>query len=97
MQNYERVISTPFVYRTCEGNALVESALSTLGPMPREADALVVHDDLPPLRCDPSQMVYALASLIENAIKFRGERRPEIRISATASTPTPAKRMAQAR
>jgi signal transduction histidine kinase len=79
------VIDSPVEYRGCEGNALLAGALASLDPMAREADALVTHDHLPQLHCDPNQLIYALTSLVENSIKFRGSSRPEIRISATPS------------
>jgi signal transduction histidine kinase len=82
MQTYPRVVGSPGEYRRCEGNALLAGALASVEPLAREADALVTHDDLPELHCDPNQMIYALTSLVENSIKFRGPRRLEIRISA---------------
>jgi len=83
LQTYPRVVGSPGERRPCEGNALLASALLSVEPMAREADALVTHDDLPQLHCNPNQMIYALTSLVENSIKFRGQSRPEIRISAT--------------
>jgi chemotaxis family two-component system sensor kinase Cph1 len=83
LQTYPRVVGSPGEYRECEGNALLAGALALVESMAREADALVTHDDLPQLHCDPNQMIYALTSLVENSIKFRGPGRPEIRISAT--------------
>ena len=46
------------------------------------SDAVVTHDDLPEVYCDPTQISYVFASLIENSIKFRSEQRPEIHITA---------------
>ncbi len=83
LRTYARVVGSPAEYRQCEGNALLAGALASVGPMAREADALVTHDDLPQLQCDPNQMLYVWTCLVENAIKFRGQNRPEIRISAT--------------
>jgi two-component system, chemotaxis family, sensor kinase Cph1 len=82
LQTYSRVVGSPGEYCECEGNALFAGALASVGPMARSADALVTHDDLPPMHCDPNQMIYAWTSLVENSIKFRGPSRPEIRISA---------------
>lgn len=82
LRTYPRVVDSPGEYRGCEGNALLAGALASLEPMARKSDALVWHDDLPQLHCDPNQMIYAFTSLVENSIKFRGQSRPEIRISA---------------
>jgi light-regulated signal transduction histidine kinase (bacteriophytochrome) len=83
LRTYRRVVDSPGEFRLCEGNALLASALASVEPMARNADALVWHDDLPALHCDPDQIIYALTSLVENSIKFRGQSRPEVRISAT--------------
>jgi light-regulated signal transduction histidine kinase (bacteriophytochrome) len=83
LRTYQRVMNRPGEYRTCEGNALLASALGSVESMAREADALVWHDDLPNLYCDANQMIHVFTSLAENSIKFRGQSRPEIRISAT--------------
>ena len=87
LRTYRRVVGSPGASRECEGNALLADALVLLEPMARKADALVWHDDLPQLHCNPDQMIYALTSLVENSIKFRGPNRPEIRISATPNAP----------
>jgi chemotaxis family two-component system sensor kinase Cph1 len=50
-----------------------------------ETGAVVTHDSLPELVCDPSQMAFVLTSLIENSIKFRGKKRPSIHIGATSA------------
>ena len=87
LRTYRRVVGSPGASRGCEGNVLLSSALASVEAMAREADALVTRSDLPQLHCDPSQMIYALTSLVENSIKFRGPSRPEIRISATPNVP----------
>jgi light-regulated signal transduction histidine kinase (bacteriophytochrome) len=83
LETYPRVVGSPGELSRCEGNALLARALASVEPMAREADALVTHDDLPQLHCNPNQMIYVLTSLVENSIKFRGQSHPEIRISAT--------------
>jgi len=83
---YLQVLGSPISYRRCDANALLAGALISIQPAIDQNDARVTHDPLPELYCDPSQISYGLASLVENAIKFRREHRPEIHIAATVET-----------
>jgi light-regulated signal transduction histidine kinase (bacteriophytochrome) len=80
LRTYMQVACAPPAYRHSDGNMLLAGALAMLQHAIARNGALVTHGPLPELWCDPSQMTYALACLIENAIKFRGERRPEIHV-----------------
>jgi chemotaxis family two-component system sensor kinase Cph1 len=68
----------------CEfaANAILAAAISAVREPIDRSNALVTYDELPEVYCEPTQISYVLASLIENAIKFRSDRRPEIHISA---------------
>jgi chemotaxis family two-component system sensor kinase Cph1 len=81
-QTYTRVVDSPVPEQLCDAEALVAAALSPLGPAIHESDALITHDKLPEVNCDPNQIVHAFSSLIDNSIKFRGASRPEIHLSA---------------
>jgi light-regulated signal transduction histidine kinase (bacteriophytochrome) len=81
---YLQVLGSPSSYRHCDANALLAVALVSIQAAIDQNGAMVTHDPLPELYCDPSQISYAFASLTENAIKFRREHRPEIHIAATA-------------
>jgi chemotaxis family two-component system sensor kinase Cph1 len=63
-------------------NAILAAATAAVHQVIERNDALVTHDELPDVYCDPTQISYVFASLIENSIKFRSERRPEIHITA---------------
>jgi light-regulated signal transduction histidine kinase (bacteriophytochrome) len=63
--------------------AIVAAARAAIGQTIERNDALVTHDELPDVYCDPTQISYVFASLLENSIKFRSERRPEIHITAS--------------
>jgi signal transduction histidine kinase len=63
------------------GNAILAAAISAVREAIDRSNALVTYDELPEVYCDPTQISYVLASLIENAIKFRSELRPEIHIT----------------
>jgi chemotaxis family two-component system sensor kinase Cph1 len=82
MRTYMRIAGAPSGWRLCDANAILAEAKASIQPEIDQNSAVVSHDPLPELYCDPRQIGYALASLIENAIKFRCEIRPEVHISA---------------
>jgi chemotaxis family two-component system sensor kinase Cph1 len=84
LRTYTQATASAGNWRRCDANLLLAGALASVQHAIDQARAAVTHDPLPEVYCDPSQMTYAFASLIENAIKFRGERRPEIHVSATS-------------
>lgn len=84
LQTYACVLDQEVPYKECDAASLVEAALALIGPAVRESGAVVTHDPLPQLSCDANQMAYAFASLIDNSLKFRGEDRPVVHISAVA-------------
>jgi len=47
-----------------------------------ESGAVVTHDSLPTVMADSSQLGQLFQNLIGNAIKFRGNERPRIHVSA---------------
>jgi chemotaxis family two-component system sensor kinase Cph1 len=85
LRTYIRVAGSPAACRLCDGNSLLAGAQASIQVKIDESGALVTHDPLPQLYCDPDQVGYAFASLIENSIKFRCERRPEVHVSATSA------------
>jgi light-regulated signal transduction histidine kinase (bacteriophytochrome) len=48
-----------------------------------ESGAKITHDPLPAVRGDSMQLTQLFQNLVANAIKFRGERPPEVRVSVT--------------
>jgi signal transduction histidine kinase len=69
--------STPLA---CE--AAVREALENLQSALQESGALVHVEKLPTIHGDRTQLVQLFQNLIGNAIKFRGEKTPEITVSA---------------
>jgi signal transduction histidine kinase len=61
----------------------VDMALHELSQTVTEADACVTCGPLPVVPIDPMRMSQVFRNLISNAIKYRSEARPEIRISAS--------------
>ncbi len=62
-------------------NGVVDQVLSNLTVAIRESDASVTRGHLPMVVGNRSQLVQLLQNLVSNAIKFRSEDRPEVRIS----------------
>ncbi len=83
-----QVAGEPPCCRLSDGNVLLAGALAMLQHTIAHSGALVTNDPLPELWCDPSQITYALASLIENSIKFRGQQSPEIHVGAFSDKKT---------
>ncbi|MES1258107.1 MAG: response regulator, partial [Acidobacteriota bacterium] len=66
----------------CE-TALLE-ALTNLRQSIRESGARITHSDLPVVMAKPGHLVQLFQNLVGNAIKYRGEERPDIRIRASS-------------
>jgi signal transduction histidine kinase len=82
LQDYDRVAGAPLAVRPCDTATLLAIAVDNLGATIRESGAEVTQGPLPRVECDPNQIGQVFASLLDNALKFRGETRPEIRVSA---------------
>jgi signal transduction histidine kinase len=61
---------------------IVQEVIGNLKASLEENHAVLTHDAMPTITADPSQMISLFQNLIDNAIKFRGEERPRIHISA---------------
>jgi two-component system, sensor histidine kinase and response regulator len=70
----------PLVPIDCE--ALLKATLADLAQAIAEAGATVTHGPLLKVSGDPTQLGQLFQNLICNALKFRGEKPPEIRIEA---------------
>src|SRR5260370_29099845 len=82
LRTHTRIVGRCQPARDLGANAILASATVMIQQAITESDALVTHDDLPEVYCDPTQICFVFASLIENSIKFRSEQRPEFHISA---------------
>jgi signal transduction histidine kinase len=61
---------------------LAKEAADSMRRLVRDAGATFEIGDLPTLDADPDQMLLLFKNLIENAIKFRGDKKPLIKIYA---------------
>lgn len=84
LNRYSEATGSSGVYLTTALNELLSNSLKSLREVIRQSEAVVTHDSLPEVHCDPSRVTYVFGSLIENALKFRREVKPEIHVSAVA-------------
>jgi len=79
---YTRVLTESQPCRWFDANAALAGAIANLQPQIERNDVQITSDNLPHTYGDPSQFCHLFTSLIDNSIKFRSERRPEIHVDA---------------
>ena len=62
--------------------AVLDGVLKTLTVSIEESGAVITHDPLPTITSNPVELTQVFQNLIGNAIKFRGQRKPEIHVGA---------------
>jgi PAS domain S-box-containing protein len=77
---YSRVGTRRVPFEPTDCQAILEQVLSNLVIMVHESGAVVTYDPLPTVMADATQLTQLFQNLISNAVKFRGERRPEIHV-----------------
>lgn len=82
--NYSRVNTTGKPFTPVDLTGTVREALAGMGQLVIESDAAFEIGDLPTLDADPVQMRLLFQHLIENALKFRSEKKPLIKIYANS-------------
>jgi PAS domain S-box-containing protein len=65
-----------------ESEPVLKKALSNLETVIRESGGVVTHVPLPRVATDPTQLLQVFQNLIGNAIKYHGDRPPEVHIDA---------------
>ena len=78
---YSRVTSQAKEFENVNLETVLNTVISNLSVTIDENNANITHDPLPTLSVDPSQMGQVFQNLITNAIKFHGQKTPEIHIS----------------
>ena len=83
--NYSRVgtLANPFQPPDC--NSVIRQVLTNLGPAINDAGARIQHGNPPIVHGDFNQIAQLVQNLVDNAIKYRGEKRPEVRVSAQSN------------
>ena len=77
-----RVASSRGPFEPADGDVLCERALANLQAAVAREHAVVTHDHLPRVLCDPTQVVQVFQNLIGNAIKYHGEAPPRVHVTA---------------
>ncbi len=84
--DYSRVTSRGKPFQPTSGERIFEQATTNLKVLIEETKARVTHDyPLPTVVVDEVQIVRLVQNLIDNAIKFRGDKHPRVHVSAKRS------------
>jgi light-regulated signal transduction histidine kinase (bacteriophytochrome) len=83
---YARVSTRSRDLEPIDSETVLKEALSNLATVIQESGAVVTHGALPTVAADPTQLLQVFQNLIGNAIKYRGERPPEVHIDVEHST-----------
>jgi signal transduction histidine kinase len=79
---YGRVGSGVVRLESCDCDAVLSAVVRSLAAQLESSDATVTHDPLPTVRADPVLISELIQNLIENTIKYRSDRPPNVHISA---------------
>ncbi|HEY3063583.1 MAG TPA: PAS domain S-box protein [Chloroflexota bacterium] len=79
---YSRVGTRQLQLQPVDTSELVKGVVADLAAAIAEAGATIVSDELPTVHGDPTQLRQLFQNLIVNGMKFRGQRSPEVRITA---------------
>ncbi|MBF0558926.1 MAG: PAS domain S-box protein [Nitrospirae bacterium] len=81
--DYSRVTTRGKTFEPVDTNGVVRRALANLKMSVDESCAEITVDALPEVKVDESQFMRLFQNLIGNAVKYRRETAPRIRVSAT--------------
>lgn len=80
--SYSRVTTQGKTFEHVDLNSVLDSVLKDLQVLIRENNASVSFGKLPVVKADDLQMHQLFQNLITNAVRFRNEKPPEVKISA---------------
>ena len=80
---YSRVGTSTGPFEEVQSREALDRAMANLQAALDESEAEVHCGDLPPVRADRGQLVQLFQNMLGNALKFRGEQRPRIDVTAT--------------
>ncbi|MEP0545307.1 MAG: ATP-binding protein [Rhodothermales bacterium] len=79
---YSRLGTRAEPFESVDTEAVVRDVADDLSVAIEEHGASLTVDDLPTVQADPTQLRQVFQNLIANALKFRGETAPAVRVSA---------------
>jgi PAS domain S-box-containing protein len=79
---YARVSTRGRELEPIDSETILKEALSNLTTVIQESRGVVTHGPLPTVAADPTQLLQVFQNLVGNALKYRGNRPPEVRIDA---------------
>jgi light-regulated signal transduction histidine kinase (bacteriophytochrome) len=79
---YSRIGTKGRDFAPTECESVLKTTLKNLQIAIEDSQAVVTHDPLPTVNADATQLGQLFQNLIGNAIKFRGDRRPAVHLSA---------------
>jgi signal transduction histidine kinase len=79
---YSKIRAGSEPLRATDSGKALEAALKNLEIAIREASAEVARGEMPRVLADPKQLVPLFQNLVGNAVKFRGDAAPRVRIAA---------------
>ena len=82
---YSRIGSKEIEFEYLQSEKLLETVLTELEPLIDDNHAIVKYDPLPLIYANEQMMIQLFQNLIGNAIKYHGEKDPEIHIFADKS------------
>ncbi len=83
---YAKVNTAGKSFKPVACNSILEIVLSNLGRTIEASGAIVTSDDLPTVEGEETKLIQLFQNLIGNAIKYRGDRPPQIHVSASPAT-----------
>jgi PAS domain S-box-containing protein len=81
---YSRVQTRGEELEPTDAGEVLEGVLRDLGPLLEESGGQVIHEPLPMVKADGTQLARVFQNLIENGLKFAENGSPEIRVEAEA-------------
>jgi len=80
--SYSRISTRGKEFEVTDCNSVLDQVLEDLKLAITESGASITRDPLPTVMADSSQLARVFQNLIGNAIKFRGDKPPQIRVGA---------------
>jgi signal transduction histidine kinase len=81
--SFSRVGASPRKFKQVNLEVLIQRVEENLAEAIKESDTRITRDPLPTVWADDSQLIQLFQNLISNAIKFKGEKPPQIHIGVT--------------